>query len=103
MARLWWEGWGWLWGKKKQEPGRVGREVGYLLCQASSCGFCGLQSTQDWEARVRGGRRRGSWIRAHCQLLPLFPPPALSVLPRPHPHQPVPAQASSSIPRPSPS
>lgn len=88
MARLWWEGWGWLWGKKKQEPGRVGREVGYLLCQASSCGSCGLQSAQDWEAGVRGGRRRGSWIRAHCQLLPPFPPPALSVLSTPPPSPP---------------
>ena len=88
VARLWWEG-GADCGKKKQEPGRVGREVGYLLCQASSCGSCGLQSTQDWEAGVRGGRRRGSWIRAHCQPPPPFPPPALSVLqPPPSPSPP---------------
>lgn len=55
MARLWWEE-GSDCGKKKREPGRVGREVGYLLCQASSCSSLWASSTP----RLRGrGERRG--------------------------------------------
>lgn len=66
-VRLWWEGWGWLWGKR-------GCECSAL--PGLSCGSCGLQSTHDWEAEGVAGDPTLEPTTS-LSLPPL--PPALSV------------------------
>lgn len=86
--------------------GRDGADCGergdarVLLCQALSCGSCGLQSTHDWEAEGVAGDPTLEPTTS-LSLPPL--PPALSVpLSLLHTHCLVPTQASSSFPGPLP-
>lgn len=85
--------------------GRDGADCGergdarVLLCQALSCGSCGLQSTHDWEAEGVAG---DPTLEPTTSLSLPSLPPALSVPLSLHTHCLVPTQASSSFPGPLP-
>ena len=71
-----------------------------VLCQAASCGSCGLQSAHDWEGEGAGG---GPTLEPTTSLsVPSLPPAPSVPLSLLHPHRLVPAQASSSFPGPLP-